>query len=545
VRKLAIVVAASAVSFVSCQDATAVRMRVLTDVTFKSGLGIAVSGSSEGAPSLDEPLAEIREPWAPGEIGDLVLLPSGGKDAPVRLLVVMGITKDPRACRVEAPDGCIFARRRLSFVEHRTLTVPMNLYASCIGVPCGADSTCNALGQCVAAEVDPAECVSPEGCALPLGASSSPPSPSPTAPSTILTAGGDHTCAVIDGVAWCWGGNASGELGDGTTQSRSTPTRVTGLPSAPVTAISAGHDHTCAVVAGDVWCWGAGGSGELGVAGTSTSPSPRKVPGLPAGQATAVNAGRGFTCASAGRGAYCWGSNSVGRLGDGTGVASRVTPAPVVTASGPLTDVTQLAGQGDKACARNADGAGYCWGHNESGALGDPSVGDSSNVAVKVLGVSGKVVRISTAGYHTCALLDTGAVQCFGQGTAGELGDGRGVSSNTPVTVTGIASDATWVAAVGGPTDGDASCAVQKGRVKCWGEGQYGRLGDQGTTSRRSPVEVPLQEPAVSVEGGYAHFCALVASGAIHCWGRGTAGQLGDGATANRPVPVVVTIPPR
>jgi hypothetical protein len=79
----------------------------------------------------------------------------------------MGITKDPKECSTSAPDGCIFARRKLSFVPFRTLTVPITVHSACVGVPCGADSTCNALGRCVPAEVDMRQCISSTGCALP------------------------------------------------------------------------------------------------------------------------------------------------------------------------------------------------------------------------------------------------------------------------------------------------------------------------------------------------------------------------------------------
>jgi hypothetical protein len=112
-RRLAVLAATGAVVLASCQDATAVRVHVYTDVTWQSGRRVVIAAANETPPSPSEPLAEITEPWSSTDLGDFVLLPSGSKRAPIRLAVVMGITKDPRACTIDAPDGCIFVRRKL------------------------------------------------------------------------------------------------------------------------------------------------------------------------------------------------------------------------------------------------------------------------------------------------------------------------------------------------------------------------------------------------------------------------------------------------
>ena len=155
---------------------------------------------------------------------------------------------------------------------------------------------------------------------------------------TQVSAGAGHTCAVASGGVWCWGDDASGQLGDGTTTSRSTPAPVAGLP-AGATGVSAGADHTCAVASGEAWCWGNGSLGQLGDGTTTSRSTPAVVPGLPLG-VTQVAAGLGHTCAVASGEVWCWGDNRRGQLGDGTTTdrpiaGPGVRPAPGVTGSLP------------------------------------------------------------------------------------------------------------------------------------------------------------------------------------------------------------------
>jgi hypothetical protein len=137
-----------------------------------------------------------------------------------------------------------------------------------------------------------------------------------------LAAGGSHTCAVLQGGAYCWGSNASGELGDGTLTDHLTPQPVQGLTSG-VLALAAGRDHTCALVGGAVWCWGSNAFGQLGAAGPGSA-VPVSVSGLPSG-AQGLVAGAFHTCALVDGGVWCWGANDQGQLGDGS-VANSATP---------------------------------------------------------------------------------------------------------------------------------------------------------------------------------------------------------------------------
>jgi alpha-tubulin suppressor-like RCC1 family protein len=354
----------------------------------------------------------------------------------------------------------------------------------------------------------------------------------------MLSVGGDHGCAVVDGAAWCWGRNADGELGDGTTTDAAAPVRVVGLPG-PVSQISCGQYHTCAVVLGNAWCWGAGALGELGDGAARPSNVPVAVTGLPDGAVSHVSAGRSFSCAVASGELFCFGSNAVGRLGVGTAVEGSDVPVRVPAfASG----VTHVFAGGDHACAIVA-GEAWCWGHNDGpGALGAGITDDSSPVPLRVVGFT-DTTDILIGGNTACGLRG-GAVSCWGLGASGELGDGAFTSSTVPVAVMGMESTVTAIGMGWGPVDSDAPCAVRGARLFCWGNNGEGRLGDGTTVPKGAPVEVvglPAEPRAVA--GGFVHACAVVAGERVLCWGLGTSGQLGDGRMQSSLSPVEVALP--
>ncbi len=358
--------------------------------------------------------------------------------------------------------------------------------------------------------------------------------------SVLLTGGLDHACAAIEGAVWCWGQNSSGQLGDGTKLVARSPVAVSGLPG-PVTAIGAGDYHTCAIVAGDVWCWGAATGGALGTAADVDSVAPAKVTGLPA-PALEVRGGEQFTCVLAdNHRVYCWGYNGQGRLGDGSPTNHKAASA-VVDANGIRSDFAKLSVSNDHACAITTSGDPFCWGHSDNGALGNAAAGGESSRAVPVEGLPGKAQSVTIGGWHACALVDGGAF-CWGTGTAGELGNGGTTHSIAPVPVIGHGTGVDLLAAGGGPSDGDTTCASRAGTLSCWGVGKYGRLGDGQTASRATPADVSLPGAVTAIAGGGNHLCAAIATGEVFCWGRGNVGQIGDGAGIDRLVPTRVNLP--
>jgi alpha-tubulin suppressor-like RCC1 family protein len=252
---------------------------------------------------------------------------------------------------------------------------------------------------------------------------------------SAISAGGDHVCALTNGGAVvCWGNNTYGGLGDGTGIASSTPVPVVGLSSG-VASISSGARHTCAVTAaGGVWCWGYNAYGELGDGTTTNGLVPVPVAGLSSG-VSAVAAGGFHSCAITTAGAtVCWGQNVYGQLGDGTTTDS---PTPVA-AFGLSAGTAAVTGGTYHTCAITTAGEARCWGSNNTGQIGDGTLVNRS-VPTTVSGLSSGVVRISGGRGSTCAVTTTGRALCWGWNLYGQLGDGSTVNRLAPVTVAGYA----------------------------------------------------------------------------------------------------------
>lgn len=348
-----------------------------------------------------------------------------------------------------------------------------------------------------------------------------------------VSAGYFHTCAVTTrGAAMCWGYGARGRLGNGSSDDALTPTVVTGLESG-VASVAVGSSHACAVtVSGGVKCWGSGSLGQLGNGDTSYQDTPVDVIGLSSGVAS-LSAGNGHTCALMTGGAVkCWGSAFNGQLGDGSNTSSS-TPVDVVGLSG----VASLSAGGSHTCVVTTGGAAKCWGAGGSGRLGNGSSSDSSS-PVDVVGLSSGVASLSAGGKHTCAVTTSGAAKCWGLGSNGVLGNGSSSGiHNTPDDVAGLGSGVSSIVAGARHT-----CAiVSNGAVKCWGSGENGQLGDGNYAGSNAPVDVVgMGRGGVSVTCGELHTCATTQNGGAKCWGFGSSGLLGDGIIGRSNTPVDV-----
>ncbi len=198
---------------------------------------------------------------------------------------------------------------------------------------------------------------------------------------TGISAGYRHTCAIVDGGARCWGGNDYGQLGNNSTATYSVvPVQVQGLASG-VTAISTGWDHTCALVNGGAQCWGSNDYGQLGNNSTTNSLAPIQVQSLTSGTTAiaAISAGFNHTCAIVDGGAQCWGGNDHGQLGNSSTTTYSAVPVQV---EGLTSGVTAIDAGRNFTCAL-VDGGLQCWGDNSYGQLGNNSMIDST-VPVKV-----------------------------------------------------------------------------------------------------------------------------------------------------------------
>lgn len=313
---------------------------------------------------------------------------------------------------------------------------------------------------------------------------------------TMLVAGGHHTCAVINGAAKCWGANDGGQLGnapagDDTTVrgDSSTPVVATGLGSG-VQVIAAGDTHTCAVVNGAAKCWGANGFGEVGDGSTTLRRSPAGVGNLGSG-VQVITAGGNHSCAIANGAALCWGLNSSGQLGDTT----TTNPAPgdshvPMPVTGLGSGVQAIAAGLNHTCAI-VSGAAKCWGANDAGQLGNHQKGQNVGAPVQVLGLTSGVVAIAAGQSHSCALLSSGTVQCWGSNGNGQLGNGstdpnvpKPADSDVPVQVTNLTSGVQSIAA----GDQHSCAATTTGGVLCWGSNGNGQIATNPDDAFRFPA---------------------------------------------------------
>jgi alpha-tubulin suppressor-like RCC1 family protein len=222
---------------------------------------------------------------------------------------------------------------------------------------------------------------------------------------------------LASGALQCWGANYDGELGNGTNTNSNVPVKVMGISTA--TAVAVGGNYTCALLAsGAVQCWGDNNYGELGNGSNMHySNTPVSVSGI--SNATAIAAGYYYSCALLASGAVkCWGDNSYGQLGDGTGGPKVVSTTPV-TVTGISTAIAIIAG-GFHACAVLRGSSVKCWGLNDFGQLGDGTT-TSSNTPVTVHSTYAPI-SLSAGSQHTCALFSGGVMTCWGRNYWGQLG---------------------------------------------------------------------------------------------------------------------------
>jgi alpha-tubulin suppressor-like RCC1 family protein len=364
---------------------------------------------------------------------------------------------------------------------------------------------------------------------------------------TAAAAGVAHTCAIAaNGGVWCMGFNGDGELGNNSTNSTSIPVQVTGILTG-ATALATGDFHSCAVVGpqGTVSCWGSNSNGQLGNGKLTEANAPVTASKLPL--VVSLAAGNAHTCALTGAGAvYCWGKGSNGQLGNQFVTGNQTTAVPVPNlASG----VAGISANLDNSCAVTAAGEVYCWGDNTYGQLGNGTDAGQSNTPVQVLGLPPGMIAVTSSEYHSCAEAADGGIWCWGYDGYGELGDGQVVNSVVPVAVVFGPSD--------GGADGGAAAAAftaisagadnmlgltASGEVSSWGNDLWGQLGNGTMETSLFPAPVEgFGGGITAISGGQLHGCALDASGTVWGWGDNRMGQLGNGNTTGSLVPVAAT----
>ncbi|HVM66199.1 MAG TPA: EGF domain-containing protein, partial [Acidimicrobiales bacterium] len=397
---------------------------------------------------------------------------------------------------------------------------------------------------------------------------------------STIAAGNAQTCGIKpDQTLWCWGYNGYGQLGVGNTQNQATPTQV-GTAS-DWSYVSPGSYHTCGLRssagASTLWCWGYDADGELGNGSTTQSPVPVQV-GVATDWVT-VKAGTYHTCgirsSSGQRTVWCWGDNVDGEIGDFTTV-SRTQPTQV----GAFANVADVVVMDYSTCITLQDGSAYCWGDNTYGQLGT-GLPDRLTSPAPMVAATPMLVSLYGQGVRACGLRSDGTAWCWGSNANGQLGDGTTTNRPGPVQVGKAPTDIDECALHAANCSASAACyntigsytctcnqgyagdgfncspvswswlALDEGKYHtcgiltdhslwCWGYGGNGQIGNFGNGSPTTPTRVGRDLDWAAVATGFTHTCAIKLNGSLWCWGDGGYGEMGDGSTVSRNFPNVI-----
>ena len=364
---------------------------------------------------------------------------------------------------------------------------------------------------------------------------------------TALATGGSHSLALRrDGRVLAWGYNANGQLGDGTTTSRSFPVLISAL--ANVRALAAGESFSLALTAdGSVWAWGYNGSGQLGDGTTTARTLPvqvRDAGGTPLAGIVAVAAGQYHSLALRADGTlWAWGYNGNGQLGNG-GTTGATSAQRVQDANGAdIVGIGRIAAGWGHSLALRTDGKVLVWGYNGYGQLGD-GTGTSRYRPVPAIDRNGTpladIAKLAGGRYHSLALTAGGEVLAWGYNGQGQLGDGTTTDRSLPDRVFG--ADQFPLGAIADIAAGrDHSLAIAGGgSVLGWGINDNGQLGAQIQDFSKVAVTADGVADAARVVAGGAHSLVLRGDGTLLAWGDNAYGQVGDGTQWDRPWSVAV-----
>lgn len=426
-----------------------------------------------------------------------------------------------------------------------------------------------------------------------------PPQPKLTGVADVTTAG-KVTCAIAgsDALAYCWGANDRGQLGNGTTRDARVPSRV-GIPSG-VKQIATDGQTACAQVDegsnnSSLWCWGANDHYQVGNLRNVDALSPVKVGSFTRVRSISTEAGTTCVIGSVdghNNQAFCWGRNNTGQVGNGTttdahsprmlanfggilksihtwktfdGNTTCATTDPVIdtgrlfcwgdnhmlnagidtgssntilvpTRVPGISQVSLLHGSTKDANCAKASTDVYCWGFGLSGQLGLGADKRSSRTPQRV-SIAADVARLGSDGQTTCAATTDGRLRCWGRNDQGQIGDpaSNGVDQFAPWLLSGI----TGVSRVEIGSGTVCAVAGSQNAVWCWGDNYYGSVGNGSYVSQDHPVRVGTLSGVTDLSVGTSTTCA-VAAGQLWCWGRNGNGQVGNGASAG-----TVTTPAR
>lgn len=280
---------------------------------------------------------------------------------------------------------------------------------------------------------------------------------------------------------------------------------------------------------GQLWSWGSGSSGEMGVGNTSTRYVPDKIPGVTTWKT--VSAGYNHVLALQEDGSlWAWGSNSRGELGDGTW-GNKLVPTKISAEKW-----IHVAAGLRYSVAVKADGTLWSWGANDNGQLGLGSNLEKS-APVKI-GTASDWASVTVSSAHTLAVKTDGSLWAWGRGDSGQLGLGSPASYSAPMRV---GSESNWKCVASGTSH---TLALKKdGTLWVWGSNASGQLGTGLATSQLNPFQVGGDRDWIAVDAAAQHSIALKRDGSVWAWGRNREAQMGNGIFSDVIVPVKVSQP--
>jgi len=297
------------------------------------------------------------------------------------------------------------------------------------------------------------------------------------------SSGNNHMgCIKSDGTLWMWGFNQFAQLGDNSVVHRSSPVQ-TAAGGTNWQQLSCGYGHNGAIKTdGTLWMWGVGGNGNLGDNTTTAKSSP--VQTVTGGTNwNQIACGASFTGAIKNDGTlWMWGFNAFGMLGNNS--VAQIS-SPVQTAAGG-TNWKQLSCGNRLTAAIKQDGTLWCWGYNAEGQLGDNTVVDKSSPVQTITGGT-NWKQVSCGLYFTAAIKTDGTLWMWGRNAYGQLGRNSLTFISSPIqTITGGTN---WKQ-VSCSRGGHVAALKTDGTLWAWGNGTLGRLGNNDTTNKSSPIQI-------------------------------------------------------